>query len=103
MTNLLLEWLIKTIVILLILVTAVAYVTLMERKVMAWIQLRVGPNRVGLGKFRLWGLMQPLADGLKMIFKEDFVPRPGELLALHCCSRSIINSSVNDLHCDSLR
>src|SRR5437762_312944 len=74
MANLLLEWVIKTIVILLILVTAVAYVTLMERKVMAWIQMRVGPNRVGLGKFRLWGLMQPLADGLKMIFKEDIVP-----------------------------
>ena len=74
MTNLLLEWVIKTIIILLILVTAVAYVTLMERKVMAWIQLRVGPNRVGLGKYRLWGLMQPLADGLKMIFKEDIVP-----------------------------
>jgi NADH-quinone oxidoreductase subunit H len=46
----------------------------MERKVMAWIQMRVGPNRVGLGKFRLWGLMQPLADGLKMIFKEDIIP-----------------------------
>lgn len=74
MTNLLLEWAIKTIVVLLILVTAVAYVTLMERKVMAWIQMRVGPNRVGLGKFRLWGLMQPLADGLKMIFKEDIIP-----------------------------
>ncbi len=74
MTNLLVEWVIKTIVILLILVTAVAYVTLMERKVMAWIQMRVGPNRVGIGSFRLWGLMQPLADGLKMIFKEDIVP-----------------------------
>jgi NADH-quinone oxidoreductase subunit H len=69
MANLLLEWVIKTIVILLILVTAVAYVTLMERKVMSWIQLRVGPNRVGP-----WGLLQPLADGLKMIFKEDIVP-----------------------------
>lgn len=69
MANLLLEWVIKTIVILLILVTAVAYVTLMERKVMGWIQLRVGPNRVGP-----WGLLQPLADGLKMIFKEDIVP-----------------------------
>jgi len=74
MTNLLLEWAIKTIVILFILVTAVAYVTLMERKVMAFIQLRVGPNRVGVGKLRLWGLMQPLADGLKMIFKEDIIP-----------------------------
>src|SRR5213083_966078 len=69
MANLLLEWVIKTIVILLILVTAVAYVTLMERKVMGWIQMRVGPNRVGP-----WGLLQPLADGLKMIFKEDIVP-----------------------------
>ena len=74
MTNLLLEWVIKTIVILLILVTAVAYVTLMERKVMAFIQMRVGPNRVGLFGFRMWGLMQPAADGLKMIFKEDIVP-----------------------------
>src|SRR5256885_6590449 len=69
MANLLLEWVIKTIVILLILVTAVAYVTLMERKVMGWIQMRVGPNRVGP-----WGLLQPLDDGLKMIFKEDIVP-----------------------------
>jgi NADH-quinone oxidoreductase subunit H len=46
----------------------------MERKVMAFIQMRVGPNRVGLGRFHLWGLMQPLADGLKMIFKEDIIP-----------------------------
>lgn len=69
MTNLLVEWIIKTIVILLILVTGVAYVTLMERKVMGWIQMRVGPNRVGP-----WGLLQPAADGLKMIFKEDIIP-----------------------------
>lgn len=69
MTNLLLEWLIKTVVILFILVTAVAYLTFLERKVMSWIQLRVGPNRVGW-----WGLLQPLADGLKMIFKEDIIP-----------------------------
>src|SRR5215216_1148563 len=68
-TNLLLEWLIKTLVILFILVTAVAYLTFLERKVMSWIQLRVGPNRVGP-----WGLLQPLADGVKMILKEDIVP-----------------------------
>ena len=68
-TNLLLEWAIKSIVILLILVTAVAYLTLLERKVMSWIQLRIGPNRVGP-----WGLLQPLADGLKMILKEDIIP-----------------------------
>lgn len=69
MTNLLIEWIIKTLVILFILVTAVAYLTFLERKVMSWIQLRIGPNRVGP-----FGLLQPLADGLKMVFKEDIVP-----------------------------
>lgn len=69
MTNLLIEWTIKILVILFILVTAVAYLTFLERKVMSWIQLRVGPNRVGP-----WGLLQPLADGIKMVFKEDIIP-----------------------------
>jgi NADH-quinone oxidoreductase subunit H len=69
MTALLLEWTIKIAVLLFILLTSVAYLTLVERKVMGWIQLRVGPNRVGP-----WGLLQPLADGIKMIFKEDIVP-----------------------------
>jgi NADH-quinone oxidoreductase subunit H len=67
--ELLLEWIIKIAVILLILVTAVAYATLLERKVMSWIQLRVGPNRVGP-----WGLLQPAADAMKFIFKEDIIP-----------------------------
>ncbi|HYP25744.1 MAG TPA: NADH-quinone oxidoreductase subunit NuoH [Blastocatellia bacterium] len=69
MTELLLEWVIKIGVILFLLLTAVAYVTFFERKVMSWIQLRVGPNRVGP-----WGLLQPAADGLKFIFKEDIIP-----------------------------
>src|SRR5436190_8395960 len=68
-TDVLLEWVIKSAIILFVLVTAVAYLTFLERKVMSWIQLRIGPNRVGP-----WGLLQPLADGIKMIFKEDIIP-----------------------------
>ncbi len=47
----------------------VAYTVLAERKVLGWIQGRIGPNRVGP-----WGMMQPFADLLKFIFKEDIVP-----------------------------
>ena len=56
--------------------TAAAYLVLLERRLAAWVQDRVGPNRVGipLTKIRLFGLGQPLADGVKFIFKEDFTP-----------------------------
>jgi NADH-quinone oxidoreductase subunit H len=47
----------------------VAYTVLAERKVLGWIQGRIGPNRVGY-----WGVLQPFADLLKFIFKEDLVP-----------------------------
>ncbi|MBI4963313.1 MAG: NADH-quinone oxidoreductase subunit NuoH [Desulfomonile tiedjei] len=46
--------------------TLVAYLTLIERKVLGWIQVRLGPNRVGP-----WGLLQPLADGAKLLLKEE--------------------------------
>jgi NADH-quinone oxidoreductase subunit H len=49
---------------------AVAYLILVERKIAAWAQDRVGPNRVGP-----YGLFQPLADGAKMLLKEDVVPK----------------------------
>ena len=57
--------------------TAAAYLVLVERWMAAWVQDRKGPNRVGipLTKIRLFGLGQPLADGLKIIMKEDFTPR----------------------------
>jgi len=63
-----------------ILLTVVAYMTLVERRVSAWIQDRQGPNRVGP-----FGLLQPLADGIKFLFKEEVTPphvyRPVYLLA----------------------
>jgi len=59
------------------LMTAAAYLVLLERWIAAWVQDRRGPNRVGipLTKIRLFGLGQPLADGLKIILKEDFTPQ----------------------------
>jgi NADH-quinone oxidoreductase subunit H len=59
------------------LMTAAAYLVLVERWMAAWVQDRKGPNRVGipLTKIRFFGLGQPLADGLKIILKEDFTPR----------------------------
>jgi len=52
------------------LLLGVAYLTLAERKVMASMQRRVGPNVVGV-----LGLLQPLADGLKLLIKETVLPR----------------------------
>ncbi|MDP7050814.1 MAG: NADH-quinone oxidoreductase subunit H, partial [Verrucomicrobiota bacterium] len=54
----------------------IAYSVVAERRISAWIQDRVGPNRVGIPftKIKLWGLGQPAADGVKFILKEDFTP-----------------------------
>jgi NADH-quinone oxidoreductase subunit H len=58
------------------LMTAAAYFVLLERRMAAWTQDRIGPSRVGipLTNIRLWGLGQPLADGLKFILKEEYTP-----------------------------
>ena len=60
---------IKIALVVFIMLTAVAYTTLLERKLVARIQNRWGPTRVGP-----FGLLQPLADGIKFILKEDLVP-----------------------------
>ena len=51
------------------LMLCVAYLTLWERKLIGWIQIRIGPNRVGP-----FGLLQPVADGIKLLMKEIIVP-----------------------------
>jgi NADH-quinone oxidoreductase subunit H len=64
-----LEWVVKSVVILLFCVTGFAYLTFYERRALARIQVRIGPNRAGPS-----GWFQPLADGIKLIFKEELIP-----------------------------
>ena len=68
--------LVKIVLVIVGLMTAAAYLVLVERRVAAWIQDRRGPNRVGipLTKIRLFGLGQPLADGFKFLFKAEYTP-----------------------------
>ena len=62
-------WLYIAVVAHLIILGTVAYLIFLERKVAAWVQDRIGPNRVGP-----WGLLQSVADGIKMLVKEDYRP-----------------------------
>ena len=64
-----LEWVLKGFILCLILLTGFAYLTWYERRALARIQVRVGPNRAGPQ-----GLLQPIADAVKLIFKEELTP-----------------------------
>ena len=69
MIGIVIEAPIKSALIAFVLLTAFAYLTFAERKIAALMQVRKGPNRVGP-----WGLLQPAADGIKLIFKEEVMP-----------------------------
>ena len=69
MIGIVIESLIKSVLIAFVLLTAFAYLTFAERKIAALMQVRKGPNRVGP-----WGLLQPAADGIKLLFKEEVMP-----------------------------
>jgi NADH-quinone oxidoreductase subunit H len=68
-TALLIEKSILVLLLFLVSLGAAAYMTYFERKLAAWIQDRVGPDRAGP-----FGILQPIADGVKMFLKEDFIP-----------------------------
>lgn len=70
---LILEWAIKSVVIFGIILGGFAYLTLFERRVLARMQTRIGPNRAGP-----WGLLQPVADGIKLIFNEELIPEQAD-------------------------
>jgi NADH-quinone oxidoreductase subunit H len=67
--------LVKSAILLFVVVTSFAYAMLAERKILGWMQLRPGPNRVGP-----WGLLQPAADAAKLILKEDLTPETADPL-----------------------
>lgn len=66
---LILEWIIKSAFLLIFGTAGFAYLTLYERRALARIQTRIGPNRAGP-----FGILQPVADGIKLIFKEELIP-----------------------------
>ncbi|MBV8204907.1 MAG: NADH-quinone oxidoreductase subunit H, partial [Candidatus Eremiobacteraeota bacterium] len=65
---------VKSGVLIFIVVTAFAYLMLLERKMLGWFQLRLGPTWCGP-----WGLMQPAADAIKLVLKEDLTPAGADL------------------------
>lgn len=66
-------------------ITTVAYLILAERKVAGFVQERYGPNRVGI-----WGLLQPIADGVKTLLKEDITPSRANRIIYHLAPAMVL-------------
>jgi NADH-quinone oxidoreductase subunit H len=66
---LLIEWVVESIIIIVLIIGGFAYLTLFERRTLARVQIRIGPNRAGPA-----GILQPIADAIKLIFKEELIP-----------------------------
>ncbi|MFN8516735.1 MAG: NADH-quinone oxidoreductase subunit NuoH [Thermomicrobiales bacterium] len=85
------EAIIKSLIIIVLLLTAFAYMTLYERRLVGRIQARFGPNRVGPG-----GFLQPVADGVKLAFKQSIIPRAVDLpLYLLAPAISVVTALVS--------
>lgn len=83
--------LVKVLVVFTAMLLIVAYMTLMERKVLGHMQVRYGPNRAGP-----YGLLQPIADGIKLFFKEDIIiPHANRLIYIFAPTVIVITALVS--------
>ncbi len=83
--------LVKVLIVFSAMMLIVAYMTLMERKVLGHMQVRFGPNRVGP-----FGLFQPIADGIKLFFKEDIiVPHANKVIYIFAPTVIVITALVS--------
>jgi len=83
--------LVKVLVVFTVMLLIVAYMTLMERKVLGHMQVRYGPNRAGP-----YGLLQPIADGIKLFFKEDIIiPHANRLIYIFAPTVIVITALMS--------
>src|SRR3954471_7167131 len=89
MNGILIAKVVLALVIMQMLLGLISYLILLERKTAAWIQDRVGPNRVGPK-----GLFQPIADGVKFILKEEFIPHNADKFLFLLAPVAILTPSL---------